>query len=224
MKGNMNAEPILLASPFISPRDNILAGRFEWNFKKYKRQSLGESECCSFLRSETLSSRFDGRYARVDRRPLDPPPVVLLKMYEVENVGTARQVETEIAYELSQPSPKSPTHANANPIQFDLLAAVISRCLGCSAPSICFQYLDRRQFSFRLVTIAASLCLHHRRRHVSALPLLHQHRASHTRIRLPKNRLCRLYLHLGPRRSIFPGTSSPRRAAQMPSIMLGTSQ
>ena len=50
-----------------------------------------------------------GRYARVDRRPLDPPPVVLLKMYEVENVGTPGQVETEITYELSHPSPKFPT-------------------------------------------------------------------------------------------------------------------
>lgn len=58
-----------------------------------------------------LSLWFDARYARVDRRPLDPPPVVLLKMYEVEYVGTARQVETEMTYELSHflwPSPKFP--------------------------------------------------------------------------------------------------------------------
>ena len=166
------------------------------------------------------------RYARVDRRPLDPPPVVLLKMYEVEFAGTARQVETEITYELSHlfpsASPKFPTNANVNPIQFYLLAAVISRCLACSAPSICSQYLDRNQSTFPLLTIAANLGLHRRRRHVSTLPHPHQRPAPHTGNHLPKNRRCRLDLHLEPHRSIFPGISSPKKASQTSSIMLGT--
>lgn len=36
------------------------------------------------------------RYARVDRRPLDPPPVVMLKLYEVSDVGTDQQIENEV--------------------------------------------------------------------------------------------------------------------------------
>ncbi|KAH0831119.1 velvet factor-domain-containing protein [Lanmaoa asiatica] len=36
------------------------------------------------------------KYARVDRRPLDPPPVVLLKLYQVFNNGTEAQYEREI--------------------------------------------------------------------------------------------------------------------------------
>ncbi|KAG8216005.1 velvet factor-domain-containing protein [Butyriboletus roseoflavus] len=36
------------------------------------------------------------KYARVDRRPLDPPPVVLLKLYQVFNQGTETQYEREI--------------------------------------------------------------------------------------------------------------------------------
>ncbi|KDR77171.1 hypothetical protein GALMADRAFT_45871, partial [Galerina marginata CBS 339.88] len=39
------------------------------------------------------------KYARVDRRPLDPPPVVLLKMFEVHNPGTDIQVEKEMEYD-----------------------------------------------------------------------------------------------------------------------------
>lgn len=48
------------------------------------------------------------RYAKVDRRPLDPPPVVLLKIYEVQTGLHGDQVETETPYELSidiQPVP-----------------------------------------------------------------------------------------------------------------------
>ncbi|KAF9224844.1 hypothetical protein BS17DRAFT_751767 [Gyrodon lividus] len=36
------------------------------------------------------------KYARVDRRPLDPPPVVLLKLYQVLNHGTQSEYEREI--------------------------------------------------------------------------------------------------------------------------------
>jgi len=36
------------------------------------------------------------KYARVDRRPLDPPPAVLLKLYFVYNAGTDRQTEREV--------------------------------------------------------------------------------------------------------------------------------
>ncbi|KAF8964749.1 velvet factor-domain-containing protein [Flammula alnicola] len=39
------------------------------------------------------------KYARVDRRPLDPPPVVHLKMFEVHNAGTDREVENEMTYD-----------------------------------------------------------------------------------------------------------------------------
>ncbi|KAI6126719.1 velvet factor-domain-containing protein [Pisolithus sp. B1] len=36
------------------------------------------------------------KYARVDRRPLDPPPVVQLKLYQVFNYGTDTQYEREL--------------------------------------------------------------------------------------------------------------------------------
>jgi len=36
------------------------------------------------------------KYARVDRRPLDPPPVVLLKLYFVYHLGTDREYEKEV--------------------------------------------------------------------------------------------------------------------------------
>ncbi|KAJ3536114.1 hypothetical protein NMY22_g6180 [Coprinellus aureogranulatus] len=37
------------------------------------------------------------KYARVDRRPLDPPPVVLLKLYNVINSGTDHEAEQEVS-------------------------------------------------------------------------------------------------------------------------------
>ncbi|KIM54045.1 hypothetical protein SCLCIDRAFT_1222348 [Scleroderma citrinum Foug A] len=37
------------------------------------------------------------KYARVDRRPLDPPPVVRLRLYQVFNFGTDTQYEKEIS-------------------------------------------------------------------------------------------------------------------------------
>jgi hypothetical protein len=39
------------------------------------------------------------RYARVDRRPLDPPPVVLLRMFYVQHPGSDREMERELDYE-----------------------------------------------------------------------------------------------------------------------------
>ncbi|KAI6038581.1 velvet factor-domain-containing protein [Pisolithus marmoratus] len=36
------------------------------------------------------------KYARVDRRPLDPPPVVQLRLYQVFNYGTDTQYEQEL--------------------------------------------------------------------------------------------------------------------------------
>ncbi|EGO01174.1 hypothetical protein SERLA73DRAFT_179274 [Serpula lacrymans var. lacrymans S7.3] len=36
------------------------------------------------------------KYARVDRRPLDPPPVVLLRLYYVHGFGTDKEIEEEI--------------------------------------------------------------------------------------------------------------------------------
>ncbi|KAF6751112.1 velvet factor [Ephemerocybe angulata] len=37
------------------------------------------------------------KYARVDRRPLDPPPVVLLKLFQVLDPDTPQEVEREIS-------------------------------------------------------------------------------------------------------------------------------
>ncbi|KAF8810302.1 hypothetical protein BYT27DRAFT_7186768 [Phlegmacium glaucopus] len=39
------------------------------------------------------------KYARVDRRPLDPPPVVLLRMFLVHHPGSNRETERELNYD-----------------------------------------------------------------------------------------------------------------------------
>lgn len=39
------------------------------------------------------------RFAKRDRRPLDPPPVVRLRMYQVYNVDTDQATEQEISAE-----------------------------------------------------------------------------------------------------------------------------
>lgn len=39
------------------------------------------------------------KYARVDRRPLDPPPVVLLRMFHVHHPGSNREMEKELNYD-----------------------------------------------------------------------------------------------------------------------------
>ncbi|KDQ56985.1 hypothetical protein JAAARDRAFT_58465 [Jaapia argillacea MUCL 33604] len=46
--------------------------------------------------SEIQQAKLGRKYARKDRRPLDPPPVVELKLYRVYNLGTDREVEVEI--------------------------------------------------------------------------------------------------------------------------------
>ncbi|KAI9458516.1 velvet factor-domain-containing protein [Boletus coccyginus] len=46
--------------------------------------------------TEVQKADLGRKYARVDRRPLDPPPVVLLKLYRVLNHGTDAQYEREI--------------------------------------------------------------------------------------------------------------------------------
>ncbi|TFY77381.1 hypothetical protein EWM64_g6634, partial [Hericium alpestre] len=46
------------------------------------------------------------KYARKDRRPLDPPPVVQLRLYTVENPGTPQQKEVETEnYEYASSCP-----------------------------------------------------------------------------------------------------------------------
>ncbi|KAM6502467.1 Velvet factor domain containing protein [Amanita muscaria] len=45
---------------------------------------------------EIQKAKLGRKYAKVDRRPLDPPPIVLLKYFVVENVGTPEEYEQEI--------------------------------------------------------------------------------------------------------------------------------
>ncbi|KAJ7308682.1 velvet factor-domain-containing protein [Mycena albidolilacea] len=44
------------------------------------------------------------REARVDRRPLDPPPVAWLRLFEVFNIGTACETQLEMNYDDIDPS------------------------------------------------------------------------------------------------------------------------
>ncbi|KAH8831776.1 velvet factor-domain-containing protein [Flagelloscypha sp. PMI_526] len=48
---------------------------------------------------EVQSATRGRKYGTVDRRPIDPPPVILLSIFKVENPGTAFQYETEVDYE-----------------------------------------------------------------------------------------------------------------------------
>ncbi|KAF7292756.1 Velvet domain-containing protein [Mycena indigotica] len=48
---------------------------------------------------EIQAAAFGRKYAKVDRRPLDPPPVACLRLYEVFNPGTAAQTEQELDYD-----------------------------------------------------------------------------------------------------------------------------
>ncbi|KAG6878817.1 hypothetical protein C0992_007472 [Termitomyces sp. T32_za158] len=47
--------------------------------------------------SEIQQASLGRKYARVDRRPLDPPPVVQLRFFQVEHAGTAHELEKEIS-------------------------------------------------------------------------------------------------------------------------------
>lgn len=38
------------------------------------------------------------RYARVDRRPLDPPPVIHLKIFRVQRLSSGEEFEMEVDY------------------------------------------------------------------------------------------------------------------------------
>ncbi|KAF8909637.1 velvet factor-domain-containing protein [Gymnopilus junonius] len=48
---------------------------------------------------EIQKANLGRKYARVDRRPLDPPPVVHLRMFEIHNPGSEAEVEKEMEYD-----------------------------------------------------------------------------------------------------------------------------
>ncbi|KAF7319326.1 Velvet domain-containing protein [Mycena chlorophos] len=48
---------------------------------------------------ELQAAAFGRKYAKVDRRPLDPPPVAWLQLFEVLNAGTPAQIERELDYD-----------------------------------------------------------------------------------------------------------------------------
>ncbi|KAF5313530.1 hypothetical protein D9611_008528 [Ephemerocybe angulata] len=61
------------------------------------RAELIEIQKADLGRKYPNHSPLDRRYARVDRRPLDPPPVVLLKLFQVLDPDTPQEVEREIS-------------------------------------------------------------------------------------------------------------------------------
>ncbi|KAF5325213.1 hypothetical protein D9619_009734 [Psilocybe cf. subviscida] len=48
---------------------------------------------------EVQKANLGRKYANVDRRPLDPPPVAHLRLFEVHHAGTPRQREVEMTYD-----------------------------------------------------------------------------------------------------------------------------
>ncbi|KAJ7152276.1 velvet factor-domain-containing protein [Mycena crocata] len=48
---------------------------------------------------ELQAATFGRKYGQVDRRPLDPPPVVQLRLFQVVNAGTKIEREVEIDYD-----------------------------------------------------------------------------------------------------------------------------
>jgi hypothetical protein len=61
-----------------------------------QKADLGRKFVSPFLTTRVITKFARDRYARVDRRPLDPPPAVLLKLYFVYNHGTERETEREV--------------------------------------------------------------------------------------------------------------------------------
>ncbi|KAF9525246.1 velvet factor-domain-containing protein [Crepidotus variabilis] len=51
---------------------------------------------------EIQTAQLGRKYARVDRRPLDPPPVTHLRIFSVQGAGTSRQTEVELDYDEVQ--------------------------------------------------------------------------------------------------------------------------
>ena len=99
--------PTSSAALFNFPPANLPDKPFVWNCRRYKRLIWVESQYDNvplalvfaffFIRVKPLMVPI--RYARVDRRPLDPPPVVLLRMFHVDHPGSSREIERELKYE-----------------------------------------------------------------------------------------------------------------------------
>ncbi|KAF8633409.1 hypothetical protein AX17_004580 [Amanita inopinata Kibby_2008] len=51
---------------------------------------------------EIQKAKLGRKYAKVDRRPLDPPPIVLLKYFIIENLGTREEHVVEVNYQAIQ--------------------------------------------------------------------------------------------------------------------------
>lgn len=84
-----------------------------------------------------MADRHACRYARVDRRPLDPPPVVQLRLYDIHNEGTDHESEQEVQdYEYVEP------RSSFCSFIYHFLTARY-KILDCSAMSTCFQCLLR---------------------------------------------------------------------------------
>jgi hypothetical protein len=92
----------LLPCPLVSTLDNSQTKPFAASCAKFKKLILVESTrkrlfgfFLSYL-SFPFSRFFESpRYARVDRRPLDPPPVVMLKLYEVIDASSEREITAD---------------------------------------------------------------------------------------------------------------------------------
>jgi hypothetical protein len=135
-----------------SSKANLQERRSVPSFKRSKKPTSVKSKSRS---ANGPSPIFEGgqlcRYARVDRRPLNPPPCVWLQLYEITNPGTNRATEVEIQNcgHFTTILPKDPTysvfpsdiqnlrilcHVDLFPVPDELRAAV----LALSTPSLLY--------------------------------------------------------------------------------------
>lgn len=106
-----------------------------------KKLILVESNGADLVLMLRWIDEFKYRYARVDRRPLDPPPIVQLRIFDVQHAGTAIEVETEVDYEYVLPWGSFDAK--------DQRFIEPSRPQALSAPLICFMFqiiLHRSRF------------------------------------------------------------------------------
>jgi hypothetical protein len=82
------------------PLANSLARRYALRYQKFSRPAQDASASRLASRQLVLNP-WHGRSYPKDRRPLDPPPACVLKIFVVEEPGTAAVQEHEVDYECA---------------------------------------------------------------------------------------------------------------------------
>lgn len=75
------------------------SGPFSGQYIRVELQELQQADLgrkCNISMFSVYTILTNLRYAKVDRRPLDPPPTILLRIFVVHDLDTDRQREQEL--------------------------------------------------------------------------------------------------------------------------------